>query len=389
MNRMNFRRLALATAISGLCGAGSAHAQETPLAIHGFGNQDDWRSSANSYQGADTRGTWGNNMFGVVFTAVVTDKSKVWAQLQADSNEQTRATWMFVDYQVNDDVRAHVGRVKFPFGIYNEIITTRALQMSVVEPAAYSIPADMTYDAYDGAGIDIDFHLPANNTLTLQAFGGNIFNPPDPQPAIPLNQDWGVNQYQNNGPATGQNGYVAPHNDRTIIGTKLTWQTPVDALRLMFSANRATLESTMVSSDAGQGTLFQEDRIMTSIDYAGDQLDIKAELNRHNIQGVDGIDPVDTQAWYVQVGYRLGDWTPYMRYDSIITNMAAQYQNNPSYYQNTLVTGLNYRLTNNINLRGEVHNNHGYALPVIAGETQAGTGTVDWQMFAFSANFMF
>ena len=377
MNRMNFRRLSLAAAILGMFAMRPALAQDSSIAVHGFGNQDYRSSTANSYMGADSRGTWDNNLLGLVIVDSITDKSKLWAQIQANTTEQVRATWMFVDYQMSDDLRAHVGRIKFPFGIYNEYIGTKALQMSVVEPIAYSAAADMTYDAYDGFGADYDLHLPGNNTVTVQLFGGNIYNPAAAQPAIaPCCA------------AAAQNGLtVTPHNDRSIWGGKVSWQTPVDGLRFMFSANEAGLESTAAGEPATLGTMFKEDRFISSIDYTGDRLDLKAELNRHNIQGIDGYNEVDSQAWYVQAGYRIDNWTPYVRYDAFIADKSMS--SDPSYYQNTVVVGVNYKLSNSVNLRGEVHNNHGYGMPVIAGETAAGTGTTDWTMYALSANFMF
>ena len=124
----------LALAISAIAGLWSidASAEEDRFAFHGYGNQDYRQSSANSYLGADPRGTWDNNFLGLVFTGTINERSQVWAQLQANSTEQARVTWMFVDYQFNDVLRAHVGRVKFPFGIYNEYIDTKALQMMSV-----------------------------------------------------------------------------------------------------------------------------------------------------------------------------------------------------------------------------------------------------------------
>jgi len=111
----NLKARPLALAITTIAGFSSidASAQEDRFAFHGYGNQDYRQSSANSYLGADPRGTWDNNFLGLVFTGTINERSQVWAQLQANSTEQARVTWMFVDYQFNDVLRAHVGRVKF------------------------------------------------------------------------------------------------------------------------------------------------------------------------------------------------------------------------------------------------------------------------------------
>src|SRR5689334_2083408 len=65
--------------------------------VYGFGFQDYVQTSANQYLGADKRGTWDNNFLGLVMSANVDERSKVWAQLEATSTEGTRFTWFFVD----------------------------------------------------------------------------------------------------------------------------------------------------------------------------------------------------------------------------------------------------------------------------------------------------
>jgi hypothetical protein len=371
MNKQRFTPCLVAIGAAALLGSAVARAQEDRLSLHGYGNQDFRTSSANSYLGADKRGTWDNNFLGLVVTGTINERSQVWAQLQANSTEQTRVTWMFVDYQFNDSLRGHVGRVKFPFGIYNEYIDTRALQMTVVEPAAYSGPADMGYDAYNGLGLDYDLNLGTSGKLGVQIFFGNIYNPPAPTTSAPFDN-----------PIDAK---IEPHNDRRIVGSKLTWETPIEGLRLLFSANRASVESTAVKPTLG--AMVQEDRWIASTDFVRGDLDLKAEYNRHNFPGVDGFPGVNSAAWYVQAGYALGNWIPYVRYDALVTDKSQSLD--PSYFQRTVVTGVNYRLNRNLNLRGEMHFNHGYALPVVAGETQPGMGVVDWRMLAVSVNFMF
>jgi hypothetical protein len=365
----------VAIAVTVFLGAASpAAADDDRFSVHGFGNQDYAKSTANSFEQSGPSGTWDNNFLGLVMSATVNDRSKVWAQLQANSTEQARFTWMFVDYQVSENLSAHVGRVKFPWGVYNEFIDTRALQLSVGVPSVYSGEADMAYDAYNGVGVDYTLRSGKSGTLMLQGFFGNIYNPPSPisTPAFP-------------GQIGNQDGQ-ATAVDHHVIGGKVTWETPIDGLRLMLSANQTRIAST---ADNGQipNQNGDENRVLFSIDYVTEKLDIKSELNLHKYPGLAGFADQKSRAYYVQFGIPRGMWTPYMRYDSIVTDI--NYSSDPSFYQRSVVLGVNRKIHANLNLRIEDSLNHGYGLPAVAGETARGAGKVNWQLFAASVNFMF
>lgn len=370
------KNLGLTAALVGaaLCTIAPARADDDRFTLHGFGNQDYSKSSANSFEQSGGPGTWDNNFLGLVTSVKISDESKLWAQLQANTTETVRFTWMFVDYQLSDNLNVHVGRVKFPWGIYNEYIDTRGLQMSVGKPLAYSLEADLAYDAYDGAGVDYTVSLGGSGTLLVQGFYGNIFTAPNPvyNPPYP-------DQFQ-------MGNLEAITNDHHVIGGKLTWETPVEGLRFLVSANQTRVETT---ADNGQipNQQGEENRYILSADYTTDRIDLKSEYNFHKYPGLTGFADEKSSAWYVQAGFPLGRWTPYVRYDDVIIDKTRP--SDPSYFQRTGVIGINRKITNSMNFRVEENFNHGYALPVAAGETLAGTGKVNWQLFAAQFNFMF
>ncbi len=369
-------RAALATAalLAMAAGFGSARADEDRFSLHGFGNQDYSKTTENTFEQAGPTGTWENNFLGLVMSAKISDQSKLWAQFQANSVEEARVTWMFIDYQFTDNLSGQVGRVKFPFGIYNEYIDTRALQMSVGKPFAYSLEADMTYDAYQGLGINYALDLVRLGRLTIQGFGGDIFTPASPFVTPPFPEQFQMGNLE------------AVTNDLHVWGAKITWETPIEGLRFLLSANQTKIITTADNGQApNQPGL--ENRWMLSADYVTDRLDLKAELNRHKYPGLSGFPDQNSYAWYVQAGFPIGKWTPYTRYDAVSTDMSQS--SNPSYYQHTVVLGINRKLTPNLNLRVEDEFNHGYALPVAAGETMTGAGKSNWQLFAAQINFMF
>ena len=145
----------------------------------GFGYQDFRQTSANRVDYVDSGGNWDHNFLGLIMAAQVSDKSKIWAQLQADSTEQTRFTWLFADYQFTSTLTGHAGRVKFPFGLINEYIDNKALQLSLNLPMAYSESADMTYDAYTGVGLDWNEEGGSLGNLLVQGYAGNTYNYPN------------------------------------------------------------------------------------------------------------------------------------------------------------------------------------------------------------------
>jgi hypothetical protein len=365
-----------ATIAFGLCAlsAGPALADDDIFTIHGFGNQDVSKTSANTFEQAGPSTSWENNFLGLVASAKISNDSKLWVQLQDNSVEEARVTWMFIDYQVNDDLSVQVGRVKFPFGIYNEYIDTRALQMSVGKPLAYSLEADLVYDSYNGVGVNYSRDIDRWGRVTIQGFTGDIFSPNAPYVTVAY-----PDQFQ-------MGNLESITVDRHIYGIKATWETPVDGLRLLFSANENKVVST---ADNGQipNEADTEVRWIASVDYVTDRLDLKAEYNHHKYPGQDGFADEVSHAWYVQAGFPMGNWTPYARYDNVVTDQ--DLSSDPSYYQRTFVLGINRKITKNVNFRVEDNFNHGYALPVASGETAIDMGRVNWQLYQAQINFLF
>ena len=324
------------------------------VSLHGFGHQVYKQTNDNSYLGADNRGSWDDNFLGLVTAITVTDKSKLWAQLQGASTPDgtdTHFTWFFVDYQFTNQLRGHIGRVKFPLGLYNEAIDTRFLQVSELLPIMYQEATDTMYDAYNGVGVDYDHDLGAGH-MTWQVYGGNII---DPRADLnnPAEASW----------------------DRRTVGARVTYITPLDGLKFVLSYNDTTYE---LKSDQ---SFHHEPREIASVSYVNDSFDIKAEYAYHRKD-------VTRKLGYLQVAYHVNDkWTPYLRYDYATLDDAQK--SDPSYYQKDAMVGIAYKITPNMDVRVENHFNHGYGLPVASEEVDPGTGKTDWSMFAAGVNFMF
>ena len=339
---------ALVPAVLGIGAVSGASAADLgAVEIHGYGSQDYVQASGNQYLGADNRGTWDNNFLGIVGAVTLNDKSKLWAQLETSSTDQTTFTWFFVDYQISDAMRVHVGRVKYPLGLYNETIDAKFLQVSSLEPALYQAAADVVHDSYTGAGVDFDQSLGTAGSLTWQLYGGNTFDRDPPKDS----------------------------RDRRAYGARLTWKTPVDGLRFMLSGYATRVEVLATSE------MVNEHRVIASVDYVHNDWDVKSEYGSHKFMGV------DANAWYAQVGRSFGKWMPFMRYDDVTLDKSRK--SSDSFHQQITVLGLNYKLESNVSVRIEDQLNRGYALPVASEEVVTGAGQRNWNLFVVGVHFMF
>ena len=327
------------------------------LELHGYGFQSYMQTSGGTaYYGADSQGSWDNNFLGLVMTATLTDKSKLWAQFQGSSNRGNDVTWFFVDYQLDDAVRLHAGRVRLPLGFYNETIAAKSLQVSTLEPSLYQIyhtGPDMVHDAYHGVGVDIEQETSLGHLL-WQAWGGNVYDrdPPDDS------------------------------KDRRAWGARVTWNTPVDGLSAMLSAYRTRVEL------LDNHRMTNEDRAIAGLEYVRDNWDVKAEVAWHKAALHEAGASVVGIGGYLQAGYTFRDaWTPFVRLDRVTTDKSRR--DDPSYTQRTVAVGLNCKLTPGIDVRIENHFNRGYALPVSSGEVDAGAGQRRWSQFVAAVNFKF
>lgn len=364
-----------------LAAVSQAHAFGTEdFTINGFGNQDYRQTTSNDVSTATSNGTWNNNFLGLVGSAKINDKSRVWMQLQSNSMSQTRFTWMYIDYAFTDNLTAHAGRVKLPYGLFNEYIYNKALQMSVTSPLAYQ--DGMAFDAYNGLGADWHTDMGAGGSLIVQGYGGNVYAPPTP--------------LVNGAFVSNQSPIFANTNDTRLLGARFTWNAPLNGLRMMLSGNTTQVSSTSVLPVTGQTG--NENRGMASAEYVNDKLTLQSEYNYHRFPSLGATHGVIAHAWYAQSAYNIGQWSPFARYDMMVTDQSQA--SNPNYYQRAMVFGTNYKIDKNVNFRVQESFNNGYALPVSGqytsftpftpvGAMVANGAVSHWNEFAAEINFMF
>lgn len=331
----------------------AAHAAEggDALAIHGYGHQGYLQSNDNLYLGADAHGTWDYTLMDLVFTAKVDDRTRIWAQVM-NTAAKSSLDWAFVDYQFTPNFSGRAGQIKFPFGLYNEIIDARFLQLSTLPPILYQ-DSGMRYESFRGIAANYNHDVGAGS-LSWDIYAGQALD----------QEQVGISKFGR------------------LSGGRVTYKTPVDGLRFIASVFGSNEE------EIASGAKTRQQTSALSIDYTANNWDIKSESAKNKEFGT------DSNTWYVQAGYTLGEkWTPYMRYDYITTDKTQK--TDPSYYQKTTTVGLDYKINSNVSVRLEDHLNRGYAMPVKTYDAAAGTGVAastgkeNWNMLAASVNFIF
>ncbi len=326
--------------------------------LDGFGYQDYRQTSANRVDYVGQTGNGVHNFLGLLMVGQLTDRSKLWAQLQANTTNHPNFTWLFLDWQFTDSVTGHVGRVKFPFGLINEYIDNKALQMTLTLPFAVSESADMTYDSYTGVGLDWNTPDTSWGNSLLQGFFGNTYTSPAPILAT---------TYPNNppvaiGPASATQ--TQPTTDLHLLGGRVTWNTPLTGLRFMLSGSvtEVGLQPLALTPANYAGLMTREYRLMYSAEYRRDGLWVQSEYNLHRFPGGAGYVGIDAYSAYVQAGVTVGKFLPYIRAQTVVTNQ--NLSSNPNFYQQQWSVGSNYALLANLNVRLELDRNHGFAMPI-------------------------
>lgn len=329
------------------CGwSSTARAVElTPdVAMHGFGQVRFLATDANRYFKEDGR-TDDYAEAALLFTASLNKRSKAWVLFHSTYGN-VRVDWAFVDYQVANGPALRLGQIQLPLGLYNETRDMAYTRPSSLQPFLYHEASEITDEAYRGLGLVYDHDLGGGN-LSWDAYVGRLV-------------EAGIGEHRYNG----------------LVGGRITYQTPVEGLRTMLSVNSSGIER-LETGEPGRKTAG-----VLSLDYTREPLDLKAEYGRQTSF------EKTAETWYGQAAYTLGErWTPYLRYDYITTDQARR--DIPSFYQRATVVGLGYRFNDYVGLRLETHFNHGYAMPVAAGEMDEGSGKTDWRMTVFSLNFIF
>lgn len=248
-------------------------------------------------------------------------------------NDQVVIDWAYGDYRWKDQLGFRAGKVKMPFGLYNEGRDVDMLRTTVFLPQ--SIYNEKQRDfilAYEGLGVYGNFDLQGGGELDYHLYGGTL-NVPSATEGF-----WGdlfANAGESLEPVAGimfdrENGYADGTGDAQyrsmddsqvtfpwIFGGSLIWGTPLEGFRLGTTAmtSRYNIQSTLrydVNVPSGNPepgyhpysidideTVEIEYLGTLSAEYLRNDWSLAAEFYQ------DSIGSKKSTGWYVQAGYRV------------------------------------------------------------------------------------
>jgi len=201
-----------------------------PIDFHGFVGQGGIINSGNDNYlgGKSSEGTIDFREYGVN-ASIAYDKWRVGGQVYGQKlgeygDDKIKLDWATVDYQAAQWFGVRAGRVKMPRGLYNETLDLDSTRAFVLLPqSVYDARLRDFQSSFDGGMIYGNIGLGEGGSLDYKAFGGHI----------PMSINSGASDYFN---------VDAPFPNLDIqmddaFGGSLFWNTPVQGLRIGYSAS--------------------------------------------------------------------------------------------------------------------------------------------------------
>ena len=188
---------------------------EAPLLdIHGFVSQGAFVSTANDYLGHSERGSVEFTEAALNASREVADRLRVGLQLFAHDvgplgDFALRLDWGYLDYRWRQWLGVRAGRIKLPFGLYNEVDDVPAGRLPILLPQSLYPTAQRDFLlALSGASVYGSPIVGSAGEIDYQAFFGTIFIDPTETTSI------------------------LAIDTRRVLGAQVFWRSPIEALRI-------------------------------------------------------------------------------------------------------------------------------------------------------------
>src|ERR1700694_5889855 len=152
-----------------------------PIEVHGFASQGFIKTNGNNYLAESGRGSFEFTEVGINFTKELTDKLRFGVQLFARrlgplDGFNAQFDWFYLDYRWTDWLGLRAGRVKLPFGLYNEINDIDSARGPILLPHSIYPTANRDFLlAQTGGELYGRVGVSAAGTLDYRFYGGTLF----------------------------------------------------------------------------------------------------------------------------------------------------------------------------------------------------------------------
>src|SRR2546423_3178414 len=206
------------------------------LQLHGFVSQGFLLTSDNNYLAHTSSGSFEFSEVGLNFTLPATDRLTLGLQIFSHDLGPVgdyRATldWYSLDYHWRDWLGIRAGRVKLPFGLYNDSSDIDAARTSVLLPQSIYPAQNRDFLLAQTGGEVYGYRdLGAAGGLDYRLYGGTIFLDVKQQPGSPFT--------------------VVDLNVPFVAGGRMLWVPPIEGLRLGGSLQFLRLETHLLPASS-------------------------------------------------------------------------------------------------------------------------------------------
>jgi hypothetical protein len=300
-----FLLLALVASVVGRASLAAADEDESRgsllgrIDVHGFVSQGALVSTSNEFLVKSSRGSFELTEAGINFSSALTERLRVGLQLFGGGWASNRFTakldWFNLDYRWRDWLGFRAGRVKLPFGLYNEINDIDAARVPILLPqSTYPVANRNFLLAQTGGELYGYVHLDWLGAFEYRAYGGTI----------------NIDMTSQVGPA------IASLNVPYLLGGRLMWETPLEGLRAGGSVQDARLEAELVTSGGRVRYTVPAFLWMYSAEYSHNDLLLAAEYSRWRQEvrtantdpSLPGRSRTVSERYYVLGAYRVIEW---------------------------------------------------------------------------------
>ncbi|HVY29863.1 MAG TPA: hypothetical protein VHB79_25060 [Polyangiaceae bacterium] len=285
----------------------------TSVEVHGFASQGFILTLKNDYLAErSTRGSFEYSEFGINFTTHLTDTVRTGAQLFAQDlgpsgNYDVKLDWFYIDYRWKDWLGIRAGRLKIPYGLYNEIQDVDAARVPVLLPqSVYPLQGRETLFAQTGGELYGFIRSDSLGALDYRLFGGTIFL--DSRSLTPRGA-----------------GFELDFHVPYVVGGRLLWETPLEGFRLGGTIEDVRLDTTVLIPGMASFKIKNHSLgWVGSAELSRGDLVLTAEYARwHSTQSSDApalSPPLDrtSERAYIMASYRLTPWFQPGAYYSVL-----------------------------------------------------------------------